>query len=134
MVQSLECFNEGKIDYGPAGELRGPADSFNCVSVQRCAAAAYMFDNKSDLKKMIAALHPGGLDPRIANKNETGQRRKALKELESRGPASFDKRRCRALGDAYFAAMCPAASIVVTTNMQDYVPLCAALGKQAQEP
>jgi hypothetical protein len=26
MVQSLECFNEGKIDYGPAGELRGPAD------------------------------------------------------------------------------------------------------------
>lgn len=134
LVQSLGCFNEGKITYGVAGELRGPNDSFNCITSERCAAAAYLYDNKSDLSKMIEALHPGKLDPSVATKNENSQRRKALKELLEKGPKAFGKRRCRALGDAYFAAMCPAGSVVVTSNTVDHQPLCLALTKKAVEP
>lgn len=134
LVQSLCCFNDGKISYGAAGELRGPNDSFNCIKSERCAAAAYLYDNKGDLTKMIDALHPSKLDPSVATKNENSQRRKALKELLDKGPKSFDKGRCRALGDAYFAAMCPASSVVLTSNTVDHQPLCLALGKKAVEP
>jgi hypothetical protein len=133
-VQPLACFNDGKISFGEAGELRGPNDSFNCIKSVRCAAAAYIFDDRISLKKMIAALHPQCLEPRIAGKNESKQRRKALKELQVKGPVDFSKVRCRALGDAYFAAMCPPGSVVVTTNMEDYEPLCSALGKVAKKP
>lgn len=134
LVQFLDCFNDGKISYGPAGELRGPRDSFNCIKSERCAAAAYLYDNKSDLTKMIDALHPSNLDPSVAHKPENQQRRKALKELLSKGPKDFGKGRCRALGDAYFAAMCPPGSDVLTTNTQDHLPLCVALAKRAFPP
>lgn len=131
LVQHLGCFNDGKITYGAAGELRGPDDSFGCIKSQRCSAAAYLYDNKSDLKKMIDALHPKNLEPAVANKNENQKRRKALKELIVKGPIKFNKSRCRALGDAYFAAMCPATSVVVTSNIEDFMPLCVALSKTA---
>ncbi|MDQ3775561.1 MAG: hypothetical protein M3461_15030 [Pseudomonadota bacterium] len=134
MVQFLGCFNDGTISYGLSGELRGPRNSFNCIKSERCAAAAYLYDNKNYLKKMIDALHPTRLDSSVANKTEIQQRRKALKELVSKGPSAFHKGRCRALGDAYFAAMCPAGSDVVTTNIQDHLPLCLALGKRAITP
>jgi hypothetical protein len=133
LVQHLGCFNEGKIAYGAAGELRGPGDSFSCIKSQRCSAAAYLYDNKSDLTKMIEALHPKNLGAAVAAKNENAKRRKALKELLDKGPKDFDKGRCRALGDAYFAAMCPASSVVVTSNTVDYMPLCVALSKKAVE-
>ncbi|MDO9142320.1 MAG: hypothetical protein Q7U38_18535 [Methylobacter sp.] len=134
MTQSLGCFNDGKITYGPSGELRGPNNSFNCIKSERCAAAGYLYDDKNTLTNMIEALHPDNLDPSVANKNENTQRRKALKELLSRGPDAFNKSRCRALGDAYFAAMCPAGSVVVTSNIDDHMPLCLALGKKAIAP
>lgn len=134
IVHSLSCFNDGRITYGSAGELRGPRDSFNCIKTERCAAAAYIYDNQSDLAKMICALHPHNLDSKAAKKGENVQRRKALKELQSKGPAKFDKSRCRALGDAYFVSMCPPGSVVVTSNLEDHVPLCRAVGKEAKAP
>lgn len=134
LVQALACFNDGKVSYGSVGELTGPGNSFNCLMKERCAAAAYIYDNKSNLTKMIAALHPKNLDSKVANKNENTSRRKALKDLLSKGPKEFNKRGCRALGDAYFAAMCPPGSVVVTSNMDDHEPLCLALGKKAKEP
>ncbi len=133
-VQSLACFNEGKLTYGLSGELRGPNNSFNCVQSERCAAAGYIYDNNSDLAKMIDSLHPSRLDEKAAHKNENAQRRKALKELQLKGPEKFNKNMCRALGDAYFAAMCPAGSVVLTSNVEDHAPLCKALGKNAMEP
>lgn len=133
LTQHLGCFNDGKITFGPSGELEGPRDSFNCVKAERCAAAAYLFGNKLGIQKMIDALHPTALG-REAGKNENQQRRKALKELISKGPADFDKRRCRALGDAYFAAMSPPGFSVVTTNISDFTPLCKALAKVVVSP
>jgi len=134
VVQPLACFNNGKLTLGPSKELRGPNDSFTCVRTERCAAAAYMYDKKIELGKLIDALHQNKVDQRIANKNETNQRRKALKELSKQGPSEFSKQKCRALGDAYFASMCPIGSVVLTTNLDDHTPLCAALGKEAKKP
>ena len=133
LTQHLGCFNDGNITFGASGELKGPRDSFNCVKSERCAAAAYLYDNKADIQKMIDALHPLELGSQ-AGKNENQQRRKALKELLSKGPTVFDKRRCRALGDAYFAAMSPPGFSVVTTNISDFLPLCRALAKVAVSP
>lgn len=133
-VQPLACFNNGSLSHGPTGELRGPADSFNCLESERCAAAAYIHDNGANLSKLIDALHPDNLDPMAAAKNENQKRRKALKELKQAGPTDFRKANCRALGDAYFAAMCPAGSAVLTTNSSDHLPLCVSLGIAVVSP
>lgn len=133
-VQNLACFNEGKLSFGDAGELRGPSGSFNCVSTQKCAAAGYMYDRKEDIKKLVDALHPSKLDERLARKNETTRRRAALKELLNQGPEGFEKMRCRALGDAYFAVMCPPGAVVASTNIVDFEPLCKALKKTLIKP
>lgn len=133
-VQSLACFNDGNFTHGSSGELRGPADSFNCIKTERCAAAAYIYDNETALTNMINTLHSNKLPKNIVNKQETASRRKALKDLQTLGPAKFNKRQCRALGDAYFAAMCPTDSVVLTSNLEDHLPLCLALGKDAKEP
>lgn len=134
LVQSLACFNDGRITRGPMGELRGPGGSFNCVKSERCAAAAYIYDNKSNLTNMIAALHPKALNAKASGKTENESRRRALKELSSKGPVEFNKQKCRALGDAYFAALCPAGSTVLTSNIEDHDPLCKALNKKASKP
>jgi hypothetical protein len=129
IVQSLGCFNSGKLSLGAANELRGPNNSFNCHSKSRCSAAGYIHEDLSSLSKMIDALHPDQIDAKLADKQETKSRRKALKELRQHGPDKFNKNMCRALGDAYFAAMCPAGKSVVTTNIVDFEPLCSALNK-----
>ncbi|MDB5815129.1 MAG: hypothetical protein JWN23_2246 [Rhodocyclales bacterium] len=136
-VQALSCFVAGKLWYGEAGDLRGPSDGgFGCSksSSDRCAAAAYMHADKSSLAKMIDALHPSKLPTNLAEKNENQKRRKALKELQKDGPAKFNKGRCRALGDAYFASMCPGGATVLTSNIVDHEILCNALGKKAETP
>lgn len=134
LKQPLGCFNDGKITYGESGELRGPNDSFNCHKDKRCAAAGYLSDDQNVLLKLIEALHPNNLPLDVANKNENQKRRKALKELQTNGPKKFNKGRCRALGDAYFAAMCPPGSVVLTSNLKDHEPLCEILNKKAVEP
>lgn len=133
-VQPLSCFNDGAVSFGESGELRGPSDSFNCLASQRCAAAAYLYDDKVALQKMIDILKPEGIGEALGAKNENVKRRKALKELQSKGPVAFSKSRCRALGDAYFAAMCPPGSAVATSNLPDHEPLCRSLGKTVLQP
>lgn len=129
-TQPLSCFNDGDLTRDAAGSVRGPHDSFNCRTGERCAAAAYMYDNKSVLQKLHDALHPDLLPPQLVDKQETKSRRAALKELLQKGPKDFSKGRCRALGDAYFAAMAPAGKDILTTNTVDFKPLCAAVGKK----
>jgi len=128
-TQQLSCFNDGDLTRDAAGSVRGPRNSFNCRSGERCAAAAYMYDNEDVLQKLHDALHPSLLPPQLVDKQETKSRRIALKELLQKGPKNFSKSRCRALGDAYFAAMAPAGKDILTTNTVDFEPLCAAVGK-----
>lgn len=113
--------------------MRGP-DSFNCSSKEKCAAAAYIYDDKAALKKMIDALHPDKLDDAAKEKKENSSRRSALKDLLADGPVKFNKRYCRAIGDAYFAEMCPPGFSLLTSNKVDFEPLCNALGKKILTP
>lgn len=133
-VQPLACFNGGDLSCGTAGELLGPNGSFNCKQKERCAAAGYIHGDEVVLSRLIAALHPNKLDNDAKEKNENSQRRKALKILKDRGPKSFDKGYCRSLGDAYFVALCPKGAILATTNLQDFEPLCKALGISVTQP
>ena len=133
-VQPLACFNEGPLVIGTSGEIRGPGDSFNCSKDERCAAAAYLNDDPVALTNMITALHPANLSKEAKDKRENSQRRKALKELQTNGPVKFNKSLCRAIGDAYFAGMCPASSTLLSTNTNDFEPLCKALKKVLAKP
>ncbi len=134
-VQHLACFNAGALSVNSTSrELRGPNDSFNCKKTERCAAAGYLHDDLVTLTNMIDALDPSKLDEKLKNKKEIQSRRAALKELVKRTPKLFDKRRCRAFGDAYFAAKCPPGTVLATTNVEDFEPLCRKLGKPYQKP
>ena len=66
--------------------------------LNRCAAAGYLHDDPVVLSNMIDALHPDNLSEKEKSKRENAQRRKALKELEKRGPTDFHKGSCRAAG------------------------------------
>jgi hypothetical protein len=134
LAQPLACFDPARLEIGPGGEIRGPNGSFGCDRSERCAAAGYVFDESAALSKVIAALQPSALGPVAAAKNENRQRRKALEELKKDGPKRFNKRYCRAIGDAYFAVMCAPGMDVLTTNTVDLSPLCSAVGKRAVSP
>jgi hypothetical protein len=129
-TQPLSCGTTGPLEPDAVtGALRGPRSTFTCAKAERCAAALYMFDRKLDLGVLVDALHPDKLPEKLAQKQETKSRRKALKELQQHGPRAFKKTYCRALGDAYFAVMCPPGHSVATTNVDDFGPLCGALKK-----
>ncbi len=128
LVQPLACFVDGDLTTGSFGEIRAPGN-FNCDASQKCAAARSLYQDKLSLQKMIDALHPKLLSAAAQQKNENIKRRKALKELLDDGPEKFHKGRCRAIGDAYFAAMAPPGSAVATSNPDDFEPLCNSLGK-----
>lgn len=131
--QPLQCFSTGPLVL-TQGILKGPNGSFSCSSGARCGAAEYMYARRTDIKTMIKALAHTNLPEELKTKREISSRRKALEELDRVGPARFSKKRCRALGDAYFASMCKPGDAVLTTNVVDFVPLCSALGKGVVKP
>lgn len=133
-VQPLPCLVHGDIVLDKNGILRGPNDTFNCSKDWVCGAATYMYNDRGQLQKMIEALESPTLSAQLRVKGETISRRKVLKLLESRGPRAITRAKCRQLGDAYFAAMCPPGADVVTTNDVDFAPLCAAIGKTVVRP
>lgn len=134
IVQPLGCMPSGDFSIGESGELRPPSGSFNCAKDSRCSAAAYLEDEKASISKLCDALHPARLDAVLAEKRETSSRRAALKDLRDNGSKKFNKRGCRALGDAYFVVMSPGVAKIATTNGVDFEPMCAALGKQWVSP
>jgi hypothetical protein len=133
-VQPLGCFIGGDLDLDEKGYVVGPGGSFQCDKNARCSAAQYLHDKESDVKKIVAFLNPTSDSAAVPLKRESQTRRKALKNLLAEGPIKFDKGGCRAIGDAYFAVMCPPGSHVLTTNLVDHVSLCESLGKEAKKP
>jgi hypothetical protein len=69
----------------------------------------------------------------LAAKPEMQKRRNVLRKIRRRS-TPIDDRDCRYLGDAVFALQCPADAVVLTTNLVDFAPLTAALGKNAVAP
>lgn len=134
VTQPLGCF--ALTDLGVdqvSGALRGPNGRFSCDPKSSCSAAHFLHGKQADVQKLIAVLRPPKAKG-VPQKHESVRRRSALKSLVASGPGKFGKKDCRAIGDAYFAVMCPPGSDVLTTNLSDHIPLCAALGKTAKEP
>ncbi|MCZ8292544.1 MAG: hypothetical protein O9312_03425 [Hylemonella sp.] len=133
----LACFADGDFDFNETGELKGPNGRFQCDPSQPCSAAAHLRGKLGEVQTLVDVLHPSKLTPELADKRENVRRRGALKEvirLQKGERTSFPKKDCRALGDAYFAVMCPPGSHVLTTNFVDHDLLCTALGKTAIKP
>lgn len=133
-VQPLGCFTGNDLTLDAAGFLKGPSGRFGCNPKVRCSAALYLHGKIDQVEKLVKFLRPTKEAKKGGEKRETTRRRAALKDLVQNGPDKFNKNNCRALGDAYFAVMCPPGSHVITTNIVDHIPLCEALGKEALNP
>jgi len=129
VVQPLGCFEGGSFSFGPSGVIIPPNGRFNCDPGERCSAAGYLFDREADVSTMIECLSPKVLAKELADKGENASRRAALKDLKANKPKGFSKKRCRAIGDAYFVGMCPVGATIVTTNGSDFEILCNALSR-----
>jgi hypothetical protein len=70
----------------------------------------------------------------LAAKPEMNKRRAVLHDIGRKPKSPIDHTACIRLGDAVFALQCPSGAVVLTTNLSDHGPLCAALGKTAEEP
>lgn len=125
VVQPLGCFVDEELELENR-QLRFVGGS-GCLTKANCGAAAELKKNPESVRKILGALRP----PKTGTpeKQETGRRRGALKEVLAKGPDDFPKKDCRALGDAYFCIMCPDDSDILTTNRVDFEPMAAVLGK-----
>jgi hypothetical protein len=93
-----------------------------------CCMAPLLRQNIPALQKLWASLKTAPL------KAENLRRSKALKRIIKHPKEKISEETCRALGDAVFALFCPIDHAVLTTNLRDHRPLCAALAKKATNP
>jgi hypothetical protein len=131
-VDPLSCFQVQDLEIDElTGAVFPTTGRFGCTPGIKCAAAKYLIEKRDEVQKLVDFLRP---DADSGEKQETSSRRKALKELLKLGASEFPRKRCRGLGDAYFAIRCPPGSHVLTTNLADHEPLCNSLGKSARCP
>lgn len=121
----LPCYQE----VGPYEE-RGLLilDPNRCAANAECQTACTLKTNAealSRLKKVVDNQPP---------KPENQRRAQALRALIRTPKRTFSHDLCRALGDAVFAFLAPAESIILTTNIKDLAPLAEALGKRVERP
>lgn len=130
VVQPLSCFVDEELELEER-QLRFQGGS-GCVTKASCGAAIELKKEQGDVKKILVALRPP--KEQASEKHETGRRRGALKEVLARDSKDFPKKDCRALGDAYFCIMSPKDAEILTTNLKDFEPMAAALGKTLSSP
>lgn len=98
-----------------------------CTLEPSCALAAEFRKRRVDTQALRDVAQAQG------EGREHQRRYQALRELV-RTNRPLDNGKCRALGDAVFAFLAPADSIILTTNIKDHQPLAQALGKSAISP
>jgi hypothetical protein len=133
--QPLQCFVDGDIGLmdRQLRVLHGGADG--CAKEARCGAALLLQGKMKEVAVLVEALRPPKAKKGEAReKTETSTRRKALKELQDKSAARFDKRYCRGIGDAYYCLMAPEGFEILTTNTVDFQPMAMALGKKLTHP
>lgn len=130
VVQPLNCYVDDDLELANK-QLRFPEGS-SCRKGACCGAASELKKEERSVRTILVALRP----PKVLSKekHETARRRGALKEVLARDSKDFPKKDCRALGDAYFCIMSPDGSDILTTNLSDFAPMAAALGKTISTP
>ena len=124
-VMDLECYVESGPKEMPDGQLNiNPRD---CGGDRECCLARRLRKDAAALMKMRESIP-------LSGRPEDSKRREVLKKLAVHPTVMFDRKDCRALGDAYFAFFAPDGSEILTTNIKDHAPLANALGKTAAAP
>ena len=127
VVQHLGCFTDAEFDI-----VDEQIEIAECRREAPCGAALELKKRSDDVQTILDVLRP----PKKGHseKTETTSRRAALKDVLDKPPSKFDKRRCRAIGDAYFCIMAPSGFDILTTNSSDFAPMATALGKTIVTP
>jgi hypothetical protein len=124
-VMDLECY----VESGPRDQVNGEIDiqPRDCKGDQECCLAKQLRKDKDALIKVRDAIP-------LSGRPEDSRRREALRKLAVHPNSRFERKDCRALGDAYFALFAPTNADILTTNLKDHLPLASALGKKAVSP
>lgn len=74
------------------------------------------------------------LPTELGNKRENIARKRHLREIGRKSKQLITEDTCRAMGDIYFALLCPMDADILTTNITDLKPLAESLGKTINHP
>ncbi len=102
-------------------------EPLKCRPLEGCSLAALLKDRQNELWKMREAI-------KESLKPESKRRSKALRKLYRTPNRQMEEVDCLNLGDAIFVLFAPSDSVIITTNLEDYKPLCTALGKAVRSP
>lgn len=124
-VTDLDCY----IETSPRDLSNGEIDikPRDCVGERECCLADQLRRKKELLLKLRDSIPAAG-------GKEDQDRRKVLRQLAVHPNVRFERKDCRALGDAYFAIFAPDDAEILTTNLKDHCPLAEAIGKKAVSP
>lgn len=123
-IFNLDCY----VEAAPRDKRNGEIDPApqDCSGDRECCLAGSLRERREMLVKLRESIPAAG--------RENNARAKALGRLISHPNLPFDRKQCRALGDAYFSIFAPDDSVILTTNLKDHQPLAAAVGKTAVGP
>jgi hypothetical protein len=123
VISPLSCYPEADLVLKNSGQLEdGPRD---CPKDDCCQRQKYS-GRSADLKLLEDAC--------VGTKQEVVRRRQALKRLLKHPKAAYERKHCKALGDAIFTLECRAGAEILTTNLVDHKPLADALGFIVRSP
>jgi predicted nucleic acid-binding protein len=123
-ILNLDCYVEAPPRDRRNGEIDlAPQD---CKGGGECCLADRLRARRELLIKLRDSISGGS--------RENSRREEALSRIISHHNLPFDRKQCRALGDAYFVIFAPGDSVILTTNLKDHQPLAAAIGKTAVGP
>jgi len=123
VLQELSCYPERAPRFQVGGLVE--RDRLGCDHGAECCLAVELRNRRPDLEKILETLQ------KLPPKPENLRRTRILKEfLKRKGRFVLKDKECRGLGDIIFAVFCPDDAVIVTTNIQDFVPLASALGKK----
>lgn len=130
VTHPLACFLQDDLVL-EGTQLRTKSGRLGCQGGVSCSAAMHLKQFEVEIEKLVLALRPGKGEQQ---KPELSKMRAALKEVLASPKGDFPRKKCRALGDAYFCIVAEVDEDVVTTNKSDFAFLTKALGKNAVNP
>lgn len=125
VVEELSCYRE----VAPRLKSNRTIDDkpVTC-GVLDCCLRSNFVSRKDDLASLIEAHN------HLPPNRETTKRRQALRHLHRVGKRNLAEEECRVLGDAVFVLQCPSDAVILTTNIRDFSPLAAAIGRSVEAP
>ena len=105
-----------------------------CQEDVQCGAAELVARSKGG--KAVLRIVRDAIDRqnKAAPKAEHANRLVVIRGLISQPGKTLPDSACRQLGDAVIAICSPASAVILTTNVNDFVPLAEALGKRVESP